>query len=135
MMKKNTLKSIGAILAGMISGAVLSVVTDLVLEKAGIFPPPKPGLFVWWMLLLALVYRGIYTIASGYITAALAPARPLRHAIILGIIGFVVTILGSVVNWDKSAAWYPLALILITLPCTWLGGFLAVKLKRGNNTI
>ncbi len=132
-MKKNTLKSIGAILGGMIAGAVLSVVTDIVLEKAGVFPPPKSGLFDWWMLLLALVYRSIYTIASGYITAALAPDRPLRHAIILGIIGFVVTILGSVANWDKSAAWYPLALILITLPCTWLGGWLAVNIRRRQN--
>jgi len=132
-MKKSIIKSIGAILAGMISGAVLSVVTDLVLEKTGIFPPPKPGLFAWWMLLLALIYRGIYTIASGYITAVLAPNKSILHAIILGIIGFVVTILGSVANWDKSTAWYPLALILITLPCTWLGGFLLENFKRQQN--
>lgn len=134
-MKSNILKSIGAILAGMVVGAVLSVITDFGLEKMGIFPSPDQGLFIWWMLLIALIYRGAYTILSGYITAILAPGNPLKHAIILGIIGVVVTILGSAANWDKSAAWYPIALILITLPCTWLGGFLAINLKRNSDLI
>jgi hypothetical protein len=132
-MNKNIFKSIGAILAGIIAGAVLSIITDLILEKTGVFPSPKEGLFIWWMLLLALIYRGIYTIASGYIAATLAPSKPVKHATILGIIGVVVTILGSVANWDKSAAWYPIALIIITLPCTYLGGLLYKKLKTKQN--
>jgi len=86
--------------------------------------------FVWWVLLIALTYRAAYTILSGYITALLSPNKPMPHAIILGIIGVVVTILGSAANWDKSAAWYPIALILITLPCTWLGGFCKIKRKE-----
>lgn len=129
-MNKNALKSIGAILAGIIAGAVLSIGTDFILEKTGIFPPQKQGFFIWWMLLLALVYRGIYTIVSGYVTAALAPNRPVRHSVILGIIGVVVTLLGSIANWDKSAAWYPIALILITFPCTLLGGKAYLKHKK-----
>ncbi len=129
-MNKTILKSIGAILVGMATGAILSIGTDFVLETTGIFPPPDKGFFMWWMLVLALIYRGIYTAGSGYITAALAPNRPMRHAIILGIIGVVVTILGSIANWDKSHAWYPIALILITLPCTWLGGKLAIRRNK-----
>ena len=129
-MGKNMLKSIGAILAGTIAGAVLSIGTDFILEKIGLFPSPKPGLFLWWMLLIALIYRGIFTIISGFITAALAPKNPIRHAIILGIIGVVVTMLGSIANWDKSAAWYPIVLILITFPCTWMGGKAYLKHKR-----
>ncbi len=66
------------------------------------------------MLTLALVYRGVYTVAAGYLTAALAPNQPMRHAIILGIIGVVVTILDSMANWEQSSAWYPIALTLIT---------------------
>ena len=120
-------KSIGAILSGIITGAALSIGTDFVLEKIGIFPPIGQGVFIWWMLALALSYRGIYTIASGYVTAKLAPNNPMRHAIILGIIGVIVTILGSIANWQKSNAWYPIALILITLPCTWLGGKMRTK--------
>jgi len=129
-MNRNILKSIWAIFAGMITGAVLSIGTDFILEKAGVFPLPDQVDFVWWMLLIALIYRGIYTITSGWVTAALAPNRPKYHAILLGIIGFVITLLGSIANRDKSAAWYPVALILITLPCTWFGGILYERFKK-----
>ena len=129
-MNKNLFKSAGAIFAGMIAGALLSIGTDLVFEKLNIFPPEGEGLFVWWMLLIALFYRGIYTVTSGYIAATLAPSKPMRHAVILGIIGFVVTLAGSIANWDKSAAWYPVVLILITLPCTWAGGWLVINQKK-----
>ena len=129
-MYKKKLKSIGAILAGILAGAVLSILTDYILEVAGFFPEPKQGLFIWWMLLIALMYRGIYTIVSGLITAVMAPDKPVQHAILLGIIGVVVSILGTIVNWDKSAAWYPIALILITFPCTWMGGKAYLKHRK-----
>jgi len=133
-MNKNTLKSIGAIFAGMVTGAALSVGTDFALETAGVFPSPGQGSFIWWMLLLALVYRGIYTVASGYLTAALASSHPMRHAIMLGIVGVAVIILGSIANWERSAAWYPIALILITLPCTWLGGeFRELRIRQSDS--
>ncbi len=130
-----TLKSIGAVLAGMIAIVALSVGTDWVLETGGVFPPPDQGIFVSWMLMLALVYRCIYAVAGGYVAALLAPDRPMRHAVILGIIGIVASILGSVKGWDLSAHWYPVALIITSLPCTWTGGKLKIgnmKLKRPN---
>ncbi len=123
MMNKNTFKSIGAILAGFITVFVLSVGTDLALEKFGVFPPPtQPGSYTWWMLMIALIYRSIYSVAGFYLAAILAPSRPMRHAIILGIIGTVFATLGAMANWDRSANWYPVLLVLVTLPCAWLGG-------------
>jgi len=121
-MNKNTFKSIGAVLAGVITIVALSVGTDFVLEKFGIFPAPDQGLFIPWMLMLALVYRSIYAVAGGYVTAMLAPSRPMRLAVILGLIGIVASTVGAVVAWDLSAQWYPIALIITALPCTWLGG-------------
>ncbi len=124
-MNTNTFKSIGAVLAGMITGAALSIGTDTILETTGVFPNfeevSKYGFNTPWMLTLALFYRSIYTVAGGYITAILAPNRPIRHAVILGIIGVVVSTLGAFVAWELSPAWYPIALILIALPCVWLG--------------
>jgi hypothetical protein len=125
-MNKNTFKSIGAILAGFITVFVLSVVTDLALEKLGIFPPQtQPEAYTWWMLLLALIYRSIYSVAGFYLAGMLAPNRPMRHAIILGIIGTVFATLGAAANWDRSANWYPVLLVFVTLPCAWLGGRVA----------
>ena len=121
------LKSIWAILAAMVIGAGLAMLTDVLLSLVGIisFSIIVSG----WSLLLALVYRAIYTVLSGYIAARLAPNRPLGHAITLGAIGVIVTILGSIAAWSKSAGyeWYPIALIVITLPCCYLGGRLRVR--------
>jgi hypothetical protein len=38
-MRKNTLRSIGAVLAGLITIGVLSNGTDAILEVTGVFPP------------------------------------------------------------------------------------------------
>jgi hypothetical protein len=118
----STLKSIWAVLAGMILIVILSVVTDLILESAGVFPPQDQyALYVPWMHGLALIYRCLYGVAGGYLTASLSPANPVRHSVILGIIGTLVSIMGMVVMWGMSANWYPIALVITALPTTWLG--------------
>jgi di/tricarboxylate transporter len=80
-----------------------------------------------WMLMLALIYRCIYAVAGGYITATLAPNKPMLHAIILGVIGIVASAFGAIAAWNLSAHWYPIALVITALPCTWLGGKLKTK--------
>ena len=74
-MNKNTLKSIGAVLAGFVAVFVLSLGTDVVLHATGVFPPwdqrMSDALF-----LLATVYRTIYCIAGSYIAARLALIGP-----------------------------------------------------------
>jgi hypothetical protein len=109
------------VFAGMLAGAILSIGTDTVLEQLEIFPPISEGLFVTWMLSLALFYRCVYTVLSGYITAKLAPQNPMKHVIILGSIGVVVSAIGTIVAWDLSNHWYPIALTLLTFPCVYLG--------------
>jgi hypothetical protein len=46
----------------------------------------------------------------------------MRHAIILGLVGIAAGSVGVVVGWDLSPHWYPIALVIGALPCTWLGG-------------
>ena len=125
-MVNNIIKSIWAIFVGTLIGIVLTVGTDKILESTGVFPPIAGGLFVWWMLFVALVYRGIFLCVSGFIIAKMAPNKPINHVVIAGIIAVIVTILGSIANWDNSVAWYPIALIIITLPCIWIGGKMGV---------
>jgi uncharacterized membrane protein YccC len=59
------------------------------------------------------------------VTAKLAPHGPMLHSMIGGVLGFVVGVGGAVVTWNREAEfgphWYPVALILIALPCAWLG--------------
>lgn len=124
----NILKGIGAILAGIVFIVVTHTGTDFVLERVGVFTPPSQGFHTTWMVVTATIYRSIYTVAGGYLTAALAPNRPMRYATILGIIGIALGTLGAIVTIPMgiSPVWYPIALIVLALPCTWLGGRLRV---------
>src|ERR1041385_7946282 len=94
-------RSILAILAGFLATAVLSVSADLILHAIGVFPPwgqpMSDGLFV-----IATLYRIIFTVLGGYLTARLAPNEPMMHALILGIIGFVLAIPGAAATWGKG---------------------------------
>lgn len=122
-----TLKSIGAVIAGFLTVVILSVGTDAILEKSGIFPAPQNGLFVTWMLVVALAYRCLYTVAGGYVTACLAPDRPLFHARVLAVIGLFGGAAGIVAGWNLSAHWYPIAIFISAYPLTVLGGKLFKK--------
>jgi drug/metabolite transporter (DMT)-like permease len=128
-MNKKTLKSIAAVVAGFVVVVVLSLGTDVVLHAAGVFPPwdqrMSDALF-----LLATVYRTIYCIAGSYIAARLAPNRPMAHALVLGVMGFIISTAGAVATWNRGPElgphWYPVALIVTAIPCAWLGGKLRV---------
>jgi hypothetical protein len=123
------LKSIGAVLAGMIFIVATHTLTDYVLESLGIFTPPDAGFHTTWMVVTATIYRSIFNVGGGYLTAALAPDRPMLHAIILGLIGTFLGAVAAVVTipMNLSPAWYPIALAVLALPCTWLGGKLKTK--------
>jgi hypothetical protein len=120
-------RSIGALLAGIFAGITLSLGTDVLLHATHVFPPWGASLVGYdAALLLATIYRSIYGVAASYITARLAPNRPMLHAMVLGILGLVVTILGAIATWNKGPAfgshWYPIALIVLALPTAWVGG-------------
>jgi hypothetical protein len=83
-----------------------------------------------WMVALAVVYRSSYAVAGGYVTAALAPNRPVRHAVVLGIVGIVLGVLGAVAAWGIAPAWFNVLLMVLGLPCAWLGA----KLRIGRSS-
>jgi multisubunit Na+/H+ antiporter MnhB subunit len=128
-MNKNTLRSIGAVVAGFVAVVVLSLGTDVVLHATKVFPewgqPMSDALF-----LLATAYRTIYCIAGSYIAARLAPDKPMKHALVLGVVGLIISTAGAVATWNKGPEfgphWYPVALIVTAIPCAWLGGRLRI---------
>ena len=117
-------------LAGFFATFILSIGTDMLLHAAGVFPPwgqpMSNALFV-----LATAYRSIYTVAGGYITARLAPNKPMGHVWTLGVIGLLAAIAGTAATWNKGPEfgpkWYPVALVVLAIPSVWLGGKLAQR--------
>ena len=130
-MSKSIFKSIGVILLAFVVIALLSTLTDFLLESIGVLPNPQKGLFVKWAILLVLFYRGVFTIFGGFIVAKLAPNKPMLHAIIPGIIGTLITVIAvsSPSFSEKAPLWFGFTLAAITIPCIWLG----VSIKQSWN--
>ena len=115
-------KSIGAVLAGLIFIFITHVGTDAVMHASGVFPPVGQPMYDIGLLLMASLYRGIYSVIGCYLAARLAPKYPMRHALILGGIGVLLSTAGAIALWDFGPAWYPLSLIALSIPYAWLGG-------------
>jgi hypothetical protein len=124
-MKTTIFRSIGSVLAGLVTIIVLSNGTDTILESTGIFPPVseqmKHGFNTPWMNLLALMYRIVFMIIGGFVTAYIAVKHKMLHAMILGAIGTVLGIVGAVFAWDIAPAWFLLMLVFAGFPCVWVG--------------
>ena len=132
---RNIPRSIGAILAGFVFVFILSLGTDQLLHMTGVFPPWGASMVGYdAALLLATAYRIIFGIAGSYVTARLAPGRPMQHALLGGLIGLALSIVGAAVTWNGGPAfgphWYPLALVVTVLPTAWAGGKLRLMQLR-----
>jgi hypothetical protein len=110
---RRILRSVGAVLAGFFATFILSIATDVVLHAIGVFPasgqPMSNALFA-----LATAYRTIYTVAGGYITARLAPDRPMAHVWALAIIGLVAALAGTMATWSAGPEFGPRSRYLLS---------------------
>ena len=124
-------RSVGAVFAGMIVVFVLSLGTDALLRATGIFPAGNQRMsdpqFV-----IATVYRIVFAIIGGFVTALLAPIRPMQHALFYGFVGFGLSTIGYLAsrNLNLGPSWYPIALIVTSIPCAWVGGLLLVGRRQ-----
>ena len=126
---RRTWRSIGAIAAGFVAVFALSLGTDQLLHVLNVYPPWSEPMRDPWLNLLALSYRLVYGVIGGYIMAALAPYAPMRHAIIGGTIGLVLSSLGVIASlkMNMGPAWYPILLALSAIPTSWLGAVIHRK--------
>ena len=119
------LRSVVVVLAGLVVVIIITTATDALMHASGIFPPLGQAM-ADSLFLLAVVYRTGYGIAGDYITARLAPHNPVKHALVLGVIGFVLGLAGTAATWNRGPEfgpkWYALAVIAIAIPSAWIGG-------------
>ncbi len=122
-------RSVAAVVSALLAVFVLSLGTDQILHMLQVYPP-------WGqrmsdpLFLLATSYRIVFNVAGGYIAARLAPYAPLRHALALGVVGLVLSGAGAIVAIAKpelGPVWYPIALVVLAVPCAWLGGRIAER--------
>lgn len=120
---RTTGRSVVAVAAGLIVNVVLSSAADQIMHALNVFPSDAEymgnGQFA-----LAVAYRTVFMVLGGYLTARLAPRNATRHVAILIAIGLVPAVCGVIVAvvGDLGPVWYPVALLVIAAPATWLGG-------------
>jgi hypothetical protein len=116
-------RSVWAVVAGVLFIIVVTTLVDILLHVVGVYGPMNQPL-TDRLALLATAYRIVISIAGAYLTAHLAPDRPMRHALILGVVGIVLGCIGLAVTWNKGMGprWYPIALVVLALPQCWIGG-------------
>lgn len=130
-------RSIVAVVAGFVAVAGLSLATDQLFHVLEVYPPWGQPMYGTGLYLLALSYRIVYTVFGGFITARLAPRAPMRHVMILALIGLVAGTAGVIValtRGDLGPNWYPIAIAATAYPCTWLGGRFGVTPPAGVTT-
>jgi len=122
-MNVNTKKSIRAVVAGVLAIIIVTTIVDIVLHAIHVYPPMDQPMNNA-LALLATTYRVVISVAGAYLTARLAPDRPLRHAMILGFVGVVLGLAGAVATWNMGLGprWYPVTLVILGDPQCWVGG-------------
>jgi hypothetical protein len=124
---RNLPRSALAVFLGLVVIFALSLGTDQVLHELQVYPPWGEPMWDPGLNLLALAYRVVYGVAGSWLTALLAPRHPMRHAMTLAAVGFVLSTagaVGAVMMGDLGPSWYPITLALTALPCGWMGGLL-----------
>lgn len=120
-----TKRSVLAVLAGLVFILVVTTLVDIALHLLGVYPPMKEPL-TDALALLATAYRIPISIAGAWLTARLAPQQPMKHALVLGVVGIVLGLAGLAATWGKGLGpnWYPVALVVLSIPQCWAGGWL-----------
>src|SRR5262245_34560315 len=117
------LKSIWSVVAGVLFIIVVTTLVDIVLHATKVFPPLDQPIDDS-LALLATAYRIVISIGGAWLTARLAPASPLQHAMILGVVGLVLGVVGTAVTWNLHLGprWYSIVLAALAIPQCWIGG-------------
>jgi hypothetical protein len=118
-------RSIWAVVAGVLFIIIVTTLVDIVLHAAHVYPPMNQPINDA-LATLATAYRVIISVAGAWLTARLAPGRPMTHAMALGVVGVVLGLVGLIMTWNLGLGprWYPVALVVLAIPQCWLGGWL-----------
>ena len=116
-------RSVGSVAAGVVFIVVVTTLVDIVLHAAHVFPPVDQPIDDR-LSALATSYRFVISVAGAWLTARLAPEKPMTHAMRLGYVGVVLGLVGLAATWKLGLGprWYPIALVVLAIPQCWLGG-------------
>ena len=133
-MHRKGVRLIISIITGIVFTVLWSIGTDLLMVKLGVFPSLESDAMSYnsSLLSIAFIYRSIYGIVGAYIGSVIAREQYMRSVLISGGLGFVVSLMGLVLTWGKSVAWYPIMLTLTAMPFAYIGGKIYAVMQQRN---
>ncbi len=131
-LQKLPIRLILSIAAGLALSMVLSVATHEILHLCGIFPALHKPMFNTRLVLISLAYHSLYAIAGAYLTAMFAREKAKKAVFLLGTKEAIMWILGAILLWKHSPAWFNITKALVGIPLAMLGGQIYAwhKLKK-----
>jgi hypothetical protein len=126
-------RSIRAFAAALFVVFALSHGTDLLLRATGL-PVMNLNDASAPLVVAIILYRNAYNVAGGYIAAWLAPAHPVRHAMVLGTLGLLGSLAATIATWNMNLgpAWYSLSIVALSLPSAWAGARLRLRVASAS---
>ena len=124
-------RSILAVATGFILIAVLSFAADFALRA--VFPGafPQAGMVTdTTVLVLSSLSVAVFAIGGCYLAARMAPDRPLRHALVLGVLGLVFQLSMLPMTLGTVPAWYLVGNLVLVMPYAYAGGWLRERELR-----
>ncbi len=126
-------RSVFAVVIGFLFIGVLAAGTGAALSAAGYLPANGGTLLETGPVLLEAAYVALFAIAGCWLAARLAPNRPMRHALILGLLGLAFNIVGAVATWGQRPDWAMALNLALVMPYAWIGGRLReTQLQRAH---
>ena len=116
------LRLILAIFGGWIIGAALSMGMDYVFHVTNVYPPYGEPMHDDVLLLLAFTYRAVFTIVACYLAAFWARDGAKKAVWVLGILGTLAWLGGSIAMWEFAHPWYNIGGIVTAIPLALIGG-------------
>jgi hypothetical protein len=117
---------IGAVLAGYVGIGILVVLTDLIF--AAVVPgframTPAP---LYYFVTLTFT-NTLYSIAGGYLCAAIARASLRTATLGLMVFGEIMGVVAVILSWHTEPHWYAFALLVLFPLAVWIGSRLRAR--------
>jgi hypothetical protein len=111
---------IGAVLAGYVAVGVLVVLTDqfFALAVPGFRAAATPPLYYYVIVTFTTT---LYSIAGGYLCAAIARAAARTATLGLMIFGEIMGVVATVLSWHAQPHWYAFGLLVLFPLAVWMG--------------
>ena len=124
-------RSVLAIVAGFVTVFILSVGADTAMQRFGVFPA-EPATMSGGLFGLAILYRTVFTLLGGALTALISARADQRDVRILAGLGFLAGLAG-VAAWFATPGlgplWYAAAIPITGAIATLIGGQLAQAIR------